>query len=626
MAKSTSRKRTAAKTPVTKARAFGRSLADFPDLNEAEKKLIAQTQKGEPTIFYYSDVEEKGSRTIRAGLVRFLALGGDDELSPHEKGVEVIGASIDGPLDFFGCSIEREMRLINCELPYALTLRRAQTRTISLQGCRCQDIKADGVEIRGNLYLNNITVKGLVQLHRAKVEGDFVCSGGQFGGTGQDGNALACDGAWIGGSVFLSNNFTSRGAVRMIGVKIEEQFDCSGGHFEGADNGGNALLCDHANISGSVYLGNGFVAKGAVRFPVAFIAGDIVCRNGTLSIAEVVADNNYGVKQKTATDLFLSRALVLSRSTVGGTLWLLWRSSEMTFHGGVDLTGARIGRIVDAVKPNTKPRESDPSPIGAGDNPTFLMLDGLLYDRFGEQTDLSADARIAFMRLQQDGDLKENFKPQPWMQMVKVLRESGHTDAAREVAIAYEEQRRKGGQFRWLGSIFHRIYGALVGYGHRPVRLARIALAVWLVCSAIFATAADFGVMAPTNPRIYEDNNYSSCRPESDGNWTTCKTPYEYTTFNSWIYSLDLILPIIDLQQEHDWSPMIMQPCEKLTYLDICLRPWTQAFHDPHSMPVPGYWPFGFFVWIVMWLEILFGWLAGSLFAAVLSGLAKRMD
>ena len=59
-------------------------------------------------------------------------------------------------------------------------------------------------------------------------------------------------------------------------------------------------------------------------------------------------------------------------------------------------------------------------------SPTTLMLDGLTYNRFGEISDLSAPARIAFLRLQCEIDLGKEFKPQPWIQMVKVLRESGH--------------------------------------------------------------------------------------------------------------------------------------------------------------------------------------------------------
>jgi hypothetical protein len=39
---------------------------------------------------------------------------------------------------------------------------------------------------------------------------------------------------------------------------------------------------------------------------------------------------------------------------------------------------------------------------------------------------------------------------------------------------------------------------------------------------------------------------------------------------------------------------------------------------------MPGYWPLGLFVWVIMWIEILFGWMASLLLAAVVAGLIKK--
>ena len=138
--------------------------------------------------------------------------------------------------------------------------------------------------------------------------------------------------------------------------------------------------------------------------------------------------------------------------------------------------------------------------------------------------------------------------------------------------------------------------------------------------------------MAPTNPRVFDKPKYASCRPESGGNWTTCdKAPFEYTTFNPWIYSLDLMLPFVDLQQDRDWAPMMMQPCAatmSIWVTDICWRSAAEARKISDEVPPAkaAYWIAGTFVAVVMWFEILFGWAASLLLAAVLSGLAKRME
>lgn len=73
------RKGTAPGAPAAQARAFGRSFADFGEFNDAEKELIAAAHEGWVAWFGTKVPEtndEKKTRTIRADLVRFLALGG----------------------------------------------------------------------------------------------------------------------------------------------------------------------------------------------------------------------------------------------------------------------------------------------------------------------------------------------------------------------------------------------------------------------------------------------------------------------------------------------------------------------------------------------------------------------
>jgi hypothetical protein len=663
-------------------RAFGRSLSDFPGLNDAEKEVVAAAREGRVARFGTKVPEtdaEKGANKIQAGLVRFLALGGDDVTPVHERGVRVRSAVIHGDLDFVGCTLVGDLVLLDCELTGTLTLHGARIRTANLGGSLCQEIIADRLEAAGGVFLRNgFVAQGAVRLLGADIKGDLDCSNGRFEWTNENGGALHCDGIHVGGGVFLGDGFAAQGAVRLLGADIKGNLECGNGRFEGRDRDGDAFICDRIQVGGSVFLRSGFAAQGVVRLLGADIKRNLDCINGrfegcdqngialncervrvgghvflrngfaTLGAVQLLgaevdrdvscisgtfgalpektgaADDKKKKDQETSTaPKRIAWPLILARATIRGTLWLGDSRAITRFHGGADLTGASIGRIVDTVKADTSRREQDASPAGTGASPCFLALDGLTFARFGENTNLGAPARIAYIRLQREADLGSEFKPQPWMQMVKVLRESGHSEAAREVAIAYENQRRQAGQLGWFTSIFHRIYGWLVGYGHRPMRLAGITLAMWFICTCMFYFAADVGVMAPTNPRIYEGQQYEACRPENLGNWTTCKAPYEYTTFNAAIYSLDLILPLVGLQQEKDWAPMITQPCEQMTYLGICLRPWN-AYDDPHFQPQSGYWPFGLFVWGAMLLEILFGWIAGLLFVAVISGLVKN--
>jgi hypothetical protein len=92
------------------------------------------------------------------------------------------------------------------------------------------------------------------------------------------------------------------------------------------------------------------------------------------------------------------------------------------------------------------------------------------------------------------------------------------------------------------------------------------------------------------------------------GNWYLCsKLPEEYTGFSPFAYSLDLILPLVDLQQENDWAPMIPTPTKTSAF-------WTWSPNDEY------------FIRFVMWFEILFGWMSSLLLVAVVSGLTKRRE
>jgi hypothetical protein len=466
---------------------------------------------------------------------------------------------------------------------------------------------------KGTVYLQNAVIVGPLSLDNARLEG-----------RDEDGEALSCDRMQVSGSVLCSGTIVSKGSIRLHGSTISGSLTCSNARFEGQNNHGTTLQCDAIHVGDDIFF-EGLVASGMLNLIGATVGGDVVCTRGTFG-----APTTSPQEEKDTSALIAiapqKRVLTLSRSTIKGTLWLSGENSK--FYGGVSLAAASVARVVDAVK---NPRKE--ATTGDIENPSFLRLDGLTYDRFGENTDVTAAARIAFLRLQHSNDQNDDFKPHPWIQMVKVLRDSGHVEAAREVAIAYEDARRRAGVISGgIARFLHRLYGLLVGYGHRPMQLLRITFCLWLICAAVYFTAAELGVMAPTNPRVFDEPKHASCRPENGGNWTTCdKAPYEYTTFNPWIYSLDLMLPFVDLQQDRDWAPMMMRPCavtKSIWVTDICWRSAVVAKvrGEPVASIKPAYWISGTIVAAVMWFEILFGWAASLLLAAVLSGLAKRME
>jgi hypothetical protein len=465
-------------TEVLKAK--GRTLAEFEkDLSPAEKTVLAAARDGE--VAWLGDKRPETASDecrLRAGFVRFLALGGDETTPVHEKGVQIAGGWIDGDMDCEGAVLPHDLILWDCRLDGDLILRGATTRTLNLGGTRLKGIEADRLEATGGVYLRN--------------------------------------------------GFHATSEVRLLGARIGANLECDGGRFENPE--GVALHCDRIETKGGVFLRKGFYASGEVRLTGARIGGNLECNGGRF-------DNPEGV------------ALYCDGATIAGALFL---REGAHLDGRLDLSAAKIGSLVD----------------DAACWPKEIVLDGFRYDRFTGAVPFEAAARLRWLNRQPPSHRGEDFKPQPWEHLIKVLREMGHFDAARDIAIEKQNRLRRLGKIRTpLARGLHWLFGALAGYGYRPLRPVRIAFGVWLVFAFFYHLMAGQGVFGPSNPLVFDNPKYAHCRPDAPdvsatgkprvGNWVWCPdSPGEYAAFSPMAYSLDLILPVISLGQANEWGPI----------------------------------------------------------------------
>lgn len=380
---------------------------------------------------------------------------------------------------------------------------------------------------------------------------------------GLDGDRLE-----VQGGLFLDNGFAASGEVRLPGARIGGNLECSDGTFANPD--GIALNADGITVTGNVFLNNRLSANGAVRLLSARIGGNLECSGGTFANSNGIALN--------ADRMAVRRSAFFRNSNVKGAIWL---------------GSAKIGTLIDG----------DLACWQSGGH----VLDGLQYDRIVGATDSSR--RIAWLQQQRKEELTTEFAPQPWEQLIKVLREMGHPHEASEVAIAKQVQMRAAGKIEGrLRKAMHWLYGALAGYGYRPMRTVAWMAAVWLAMGLAFWAGADrYAAFGPANPAITSAALYpDAAKLCGHGNepgmarWTECSgVPDEYSTFQPFIYSLDLILPLVDLQQETDWAPIAEGPTGRDLPAGVVLR------------------------WL-MWFEILFGWAASLMLVAVLGRLVER--
>ena len=395
---------------------------------------------------------------------------------------------------------------------------------------------------------------------------------------------LSAEGARVDGNVILQGGFESDGDVHLVGLRVAGDVRATDARLSGAVDGdgvrGDALNMDHARVAGSVTLDRGFSATGPVRLNQARIDGDLDCSGASFDAMGALAWHG-------------AAALSLDRARIGGALSLARQTRPLS---GASLAGARVGSLCD-----------DTSTWDQG-----LTLDGFTYQRLDASSPADASTRVRWLMQQKPAHLNHDFRPQPWRQLGKVLRRSGRHAAARDIAIALESHWLRIGRvgagmpprLRWLARASHRVFGALVGYGHRPLRLALLMCALWFGAGALYWTAAENGAFAPSNPAVYNDPRYADCRAGAatlePSNWTRCGAlAAEHPAFRPFVYSLELMLPFLELRQRSQWDAI----------------DGGRGTSRPQAGPAASVWSAA--ARMLSWSQLLAGWLAIGLMTLI---------
>jgi hypothetical protein len=581
---------------MTDSQGPGRSLDDFRlegldgGFHPAERKLLECAATGEICVI---GEERPHARTddnlVRSPFLRFLLLGGGDGAPVHPRGIQLRGAWVEGrpigklakALDLNGTTLPFLFALRNCVLDGVVDLRDAASRTINFGGTRMDGIYAERLKTAGGLFLRkDFSCDGEIRLLAARIGGDFSCRDASLHCAE---TALSAQRCQIDGDLFLDGEFTSAGTVDISGAQIGGGLRCGGGTFTHA---GLSLNANRVEVGGDVDLGKKFSAAGPVRFVGARIRGDLSCTNARFEG---------------------SPALDIDRSRIDGIFF--WRGVASA-KGPLDLEAATIGAIsFDSA---------------SWELPEHIVLDDLTYQGFSGELK-SGNARFwrDWLGRQPDKHLKAEFKPKPYEQLAGVLSDMGYEEEARAVRIERRRQQTRfmtwyepwprgpfGILMRVLSIVWERIVGFLISYGYRPGNAVFYILIIWLAGGAIYDHAARKGVMTPTHPLIFKEAQGGGAIPEACAeNWVyfpdaiaaDCAdaVPSEYSGFQPFLYSADVVLPIINLRQEVDWAPRIV-----------------------HADG--GRWPLGEAVRGWEWFQIVSGWMLSLLFVSAIGGVIRR--
>ena len=521
--------------------------------NDAERLLLEKVQSGE-----IADVSELPDSTVRAALLYDLCVHPND-CSVNPKGIQLRGARISGQLDLEGTTVVHPVWLWDCHFEAPIILREARTRTVGFDGSTVPGIAADRLRLEGMLSLRRVTTEGEVRLTGAQINGNFTCRAATLENPG--GDAMIADGITVTGSVFLDKDFAAKGEVRLVGGTIGGNLACGEASFD--NSGKHALSFDRVTVGGSVFLDEGFAAKGEVRFLGAQIDGDLICADANFDAGSPDEDA-FSAGRMNVQALFVWR---LERAPVGV----------------VSFDHAHVGRLVDNAR----------SWPASG----RLNLDGFTYDSLAWDAPVAWRERRTWLELQHH----EDFRPQPYEQLVAVLRRMGHERDARQIAISKHDAYLKRGDPSRRRRLWMGFLRATIGYGYEPWRaLGYMAFAVFFSWM-IFSNAYHYGVMHPSKEKVYLHDCYtgqaSSCKGWSafDRRWSKepIQLPADYPEFNSFVYAVDTFLPIVDLHQENYWLPR-------------------------------GDGDWGWFFRLYLWLHIAFGWLLSTVAVFGLTGIIKK--
>jgi len=774
-------------------------------LKPSEKLLLAACRTGKVAMI--GDGTRPATATdknsVRAGFLRFLLLGGDDDAPVHEQGVRLKGAWITEHLAIEDTATVSGIDLKSCYFEQVLNLQGCSVAgSLFLQGSRVPGISGNRAVIRGGIFLSEnfesegaiwfvgskiggnlacdsarigITdntdkisiivsqakidgavrfcggfhAEGRVALVGTQIRGDLVCHKGTFhnihgyaieadramikGGVSfrdkfNATGTVSLDGAHIGGNldcgggnfssakvaslsaknaiikrdILLNNGFRSDGEVNLLAVRVLGSIVCSGGGFNSA-YGGRALNADRCVIKGRVLLRNKFRAIGEVRFVGASIGADLDCDNAHFEIDCNNTDFEQGKKfsfngkgmRVFGKFIFKTNNAVADASLESMTVGILDDTKD-SWGNNLILDGFVYGSIAGGSFKEAKDRlkwlDKQPQSMSCTPPPKTDIRDHFVLWSQRKTTRLAEIFRawIHFLAAPKNPtlDIGRDFRPQPWRQLQKVLRDMGHNEDARQVAIKYEDRLRYANlvgtpprnwwlpiawiyrkAIQWL----HFCFGRLTGYGYRPFQLLLWFGFTWIISSAFYWWMAlpPNNVFAPSNPLIFQNPEYASCLPpkkegsykptangispapsdgdatthrpddsktiatvgakysdgspenygprpkqlaqkpairSTTGNWYLCKLlRKEYSGFSPPAYSLDVMLPLVDLQQEKHWAPMIRTPKENW-------RAELISFDAEHTTR------------LIVWIQTLFGWITSLLLVAIVSGLTKRRE
>jgi hypothetical protein len=464
-----------------------------------------------------SRLEAHGAVSMSSSTITgSVDLAGAQIMCPAQQALVMDYSVVGGRLDCRQIVVEGELRILNSRVGAMILMNGARLDNpggVALSG---GGLTADG----GVFLTGGLAARGEVRLVGARLAANLSLAGAAFDNPG--GLAVNLERASLGSCHGIE--LTCKGQLSLTGARISGDLDLTGAVFDTGDDR-PALLGQRAWIDGKLVL-SGIKAHGEVDLRTVKVGASLLLNGAQLRNPAGTACRLSGA-QVTA-DMFCDELTATGRVrmggiTVGGAIILRrarlshpqgialdapdLRARELALlpavpiEGAVDLSNASVGVLRD-----------DP-----GSWPAQLTLDGLTY----ETLDPPLPARQRLLWLARD---PRGHQPRTYEQLAAHYNSIGQQAQARAVLYAREQIQRQ--EKAPLHRAWSRLQDITVGYGYRPRRaLAWLALLL-TAGSIVFSIAPPPALQLGTAPH-----------------------------FNGIIYTVDLMLPVVNLGQKYAFNP-----------------------------------------------------------------------
>jgi hypothetical protein len=551
---------------------------------------------------------------VRAEFLQALLAAGGDEVGPG--GLLVRGAIITGALDLKGARGLPPLALRRCRLEETPIFEQAELGRLELSWCALPGLCADQLSARHSLFLTRSRISGPVRLTEAKVEGQLVLARAELGEPVRAGSreprspvALGADAIRVANLVGL-DGLKAWGSVRLTGASVGGTLSlCDASlHF----GGGAAVVADRIDVKGHLRLDRSTI-QGSVSLRNSTIGGGLSCAGTRLYDPPLTAQHRPN--RQPADALHEAKILVADQARIGGDVWLSGSRSDdeppaqfasrgcisflgATVNGSMVIDGASLAALEPELKEESRRHiafdaeglrvesrltwRCEP-PVGyvdfryayvhrlhdrlstwpgeEGQGRSYLT--GLVYEelvgRFSSQSDLKN--RIDWLKRQ------PRYTSQPYEQLARFYRNSGHLRHASDVGVAREQERLRNMTEKDLKTRFSkalgRLYGLVAGFGYRPQRALACLFFLYLLTLAPLMWAELQERISPSKAsedvdvvRVQLDRSVA----ETSTGQAAKLAPVEdkcddsYPCYSTLLYSLETVIPLINLRQAEYWS------------------------------------------------------------------------